>query len=418
MHEILEAAEIFATQSVNNLFSDRLVYHDIQQLYSVVSAVQEIGKAEKLSPEEMEITMLAGWLANLGLVRLEDHQEKMEHRTFLLTCKNHSLELAKNFLDENGYPQEKRDKVLDTIMGAFPGIEYDTKLKRVLADAITSDFGKPGGKARVKKLYDELLLVGVIETDKIEWFERMINYLRAHEYLTDYGNEQFAPKKLDLIAKLGKERKGIKKTQDALISKELNISDGELKKLKKNLSSVKGRDERGIQTMFRTVTKNHYTLTEMVDRKANIMISINAILLSLIIGRLLAMDERFCIHNTPLLIMLVAALGSIFFAVVAIRPVRTHGSFTEQEVRNKQGNLLYFGNFHDMTFRDYHWGMLQMMNDSEHMYTSMIRDLYFLGKKLDKKSKLIRKSLNVFIIGFVMSVLAFLILTPLVGSHL
>jgi len=86
----------------------------------------------------------------------------------------------------------------------------------------------------------------------------------------------------------------------------------------------------------------------MVDRKANIMISVNAILLSLFLGCLLSMEVRFCIHNTPLLIMLVAALLSIFFALFAIRPVHKHGSFTEQEIRNKRGNLLYFGNFHDM----------------------------------------------------------------------
>jgi len=416
MSDILETAEVYATQLVNHKFSERLVYHDIHQLYSVVSAVQEIGRAENLSDEDMEITSLAAWLANLGLIHFEG-EEKMGRMQFFSLIKTYSLEVAEKFLQENDYPANKSTLVLDAITGAFPGTEYDTLPKRILADAITSDFGKTGAKSKVKKLYDEFILTGAIEVDRKDWFERMINYLREHDYLTDYGKEVYGPKKLELIAKLGKEKKGIQKKQDQIISKELNISDGELKKLKKSLSSVKGRDDRGIQTMFRTVSKNHYTLTEMVDRKANIMISINSILLSLIIGRLLAMDERFCIHNAPLLLMLFAALVSIFFAVYAIRPVRTHGSFTEDEIRNKQGNLLFYGNYHDMKFRDYHWGMLQMMNDSEHMYTSMIRDLYFLGKKLDKKTRLIRRSLNYFIIGFVVSVIAFFILTPLVGSH-
>jgi len=417
VNDILETTEIYATQVVNQNFSERLVYHDIHQLYSVVSAVEEIGKAENLSEEELEITLMAAWLANLGLERVYDRSEQDSYLSFFKQCKKHSIAIADKFLSKQDYPENKKKQVLDTISGAFPGSDYNTKAKKVLADATTSDFGKAGAKTKVKKLYDESILTGAIEKDKIEWFESMIAYLRAHTYLTDYGKKHFGPKKLNLIAKLGKEQKGIQKTQDQLISKELNISDGELKKLKKSLSSLKGRDDRGIQTMFRTVSKNHYTLTQMVDRKANIMISINAILLSLIIGRLLAMDERICIHNTPLLLMLVASLASIFFAVFAIRPVRTHGSFTEDEVRNKQGNLLYFGNFHEMNFRDYHWGMLQMMNDSEHMYTTMIRDLYFLGKKLNDKSKFIRKSLNIFIFGFAISVLAFFVLTPLVGSH-
>lgn len=417
MHEILEAAEIYATQIVNQEFSDRLVYHDIHQLYSVVSAVEEIGKAENISDEEMEITLLAAWFGNLGLRNI-DQRTQDSNGNFFITCKNHSISIAEKFLSKNNYPANKKNEVLESISGAFPEVEYNTRPKRILADAITSDYGKAGSKAKVKKLYDESILTGALDADKIEWFEKMIAYLREHEYQTEYGKKNFGPKKLELIAKLGKERKGIQKTQEQIISKELNISDEELKKLKKSLSSVKGRDERGIQTMFRTVTKNHYTLTEMVDKKANIMISVNAVLLSLILGRLLSMQERICIHNAPMLIMLVVSLASIFFAVFAIRPIKTHGSFTEEEVRNKQGNLLFFGNFHEMKFRDYHWGMLQMMNDSEHMYTTMIRDLYFLGKKLNKKSNFIRKSLNIFIIGFAISVIAFFILTPLVGTHL
>ena len=414
---IIEQAEIFTTEKVNREFSDRLVYHDIHAIHRIVEAVKQIGSAENLTDEQMEYTTLAAWLVKLGLTHLDNFKHDPNPQAFYAECSKCSKAIAGQFLEANKYPKEKTEKVLSIISAGFRGGNPEDITHKVFADAVTIDYAISGSKRHVKKLYEEYVLIGAMEGGKVAWFEKVISYLRGHEYLTTYGKEKLAPQKLSLIAKLGKEQKAIKKTQDQIITKELNISDEELKKLKKNLTSVKGRDDRGIQTMFRTVSRNHYTLTQMVDRKANIMISINAILLSLIIGKLLTIDERLCIHNAPMLTMLLASLVSIFFAVIAIRPSKTHGSFTEEEVRNKQGNLLFFGNFHDMTFRDYHWGMMQMMHDSEHMYTTMVRDLYYLGQKLNTKSKFIRKSLNIFLVGFVLSVVLFLILTPLVGSH-
>ena len=417
MSEILEKAEVFATQIANQSFSERLVYHDINTIYDTVSAVEEIAIAEKLSEDETEIVLLAGWLSNLGLSNLDSFGEITGVSDFYEKCLSSTNLVVKDFLKKHNYPAGKTNILLETIAAGFPQQTYDTKLKKIFADANTANYAKPGGKTKLKNLYDEYTLIGALDTNKVEWYNKVIAYLKGHQYLTDYGKNTLAKGKLKLIDKVVKEQKSIVKTQDQIISKDLNISDAELKKLKKKLVSVKGRDERGIQTMLRTVSRNHYTLNQMIDRKANIMISINAILMSLILGRLLSMDERFCIHNAPMLIFLLTSLISIMLAVFAIRPAKTHGTFTENDIRNKEGNLLYFGNYHSMTFRDYRWGMLQMMNDGDNLYTSMIRDLYYLGKMLNAKSKLIRKSLNIFVLGFILSVLAFVILTPLVGSH-
>ena len=156
--------------------------------------------------------------------------------------------------------------------------------------------------------------------------------------------------------------------------------------------------------MFRTTSKNHYTLNTMVDRKANIMISVNAIILSLIIGALVGGNmvlERQDI--APTVLMALTCTLSIIYAVFAIRPEKTHGEFTETEIREKKGNLLFFGNFHNMHFRDFEWGMLQMLSDRNFLYSTMIRDLYYLGQTLNRKYVFIRRSLNIFILGFALT---------------
>jgi len=96
---------------------------------------------------------------------------------------------------------------------------------------------------------------------------------------------------------------------------------------------------------------------------------------------------------------------SIFFVIFAIRPVHNHGSFTEEEIRNKQGNLLYFGNFHNMHVKDYEWGVLQMLNDKDYLYSSM-RDIYYLGQSIKKKHRNLSISLNIFMVGFTVIIIS------------
>jgi len=68
---------------------------------------------------------------------------------------------------------------------------------------------------------------------------------------------------------------------------------------------------------------------------------------------------------------------------------------------------LFFGNFHKMSLDDFEWAMGEMMQDRDYLYSSMKKDLYFLGKVLDRKYKLLRLTYVVFMVGIVVSVFAF-----------
>lgn len=48
-----------------------------------------------------------------------------------------------------------------------------------------------------------------------------------------------------------------------------------------------------------------------------------------------------------------------------------------------------------------------MIKDSDFLYSSMTRDLYYLGVVLAKKYRLLRISYNVFMYGLIIAVLAF-----------
>ncbi len=416
-NNIIDRVELVATKIITEDFPEKLVFHNIDHIHKIISASKKIIADMNLDNDQRETILIGAWFHCIGLKNLEKFKGKSDVMKFFEFCSDESILIAKEKLSQFNYPQDKIEKVVDLIKDSGPTNVPKTIEGKVLADAITVDLGSKKNKKTFETRYQELLLLGVMNVNKENFYDRVQEYLQQHEYHTPFGKKELKPKKLELIEFVEKKKKELKKQQTLALKKELNISEDELKKLKKNLRSVSGRDERGIQTMFRTTSRNHYTLMQMVDRKANILISLNAILLSLIVSRIIGMHNSICIHNAPIIIMLLASSISIIFAVLAIIPAQNHGEFSEQEIRSKEGNLLYFGNYHNMSFRDFNWGFLQMMNDSDYLYTSMIRDLYFLGQTLNHKNVNIRRALSAFIAGILITVLVFVFVANLPDFH-
>lgn len=193
--------------------------------------------------------------------------------------------------------------------------------------------------------------------------------------------------------------------------------DGKVEELKAQVAELKQKVKeakgltptRGIETMFRLTSKNHMELSAMADNKANIMISINSIILSVMVSVLIRKLEEYPHMTIPAVLLTLVCLVTIVFAVLATRPNITKGKFERQDITNKETNLLFFGNFHKMRMEDYKWAMKEMLKDGDYLYSSMIKDIYFLGAVLGKKYRMLRMSYTIFMFGFVISILGFII---------
>jgi hypothetical protein len=151
------------------------------------------------------------------------------------------------------------------------------------------------------------------------------------------------------------------------------------------------------------------TLSGMADTKANIMISINSIILSILVSVLIRKFEEYPNLVVPTLIIVVVCLAAIVFSILATRPNVSSGKFTRADIKKKRTNLLFFGNFHKMKLDDYMWGMREMLKDGEYLYGSLTKDIYFLGVVLGKKYHYLRISYTIFMFGFVIAILTFLL---------
>ena len=114
--------------------------------------------------------------------------------------------------------------------------------------------------------------------------------------------------------------------------------------------------------MYRTAYRTHVNLSSIADNKANIMLSINAIIISITISTLVPNFESNEKLILPTIVLLVVCLGSIIFATLSTRPKVTEGKVTRSDIEQKRSNLLFFGNFYNMPLEDFHWGMTEMLS--------------------------------------------------------
>jgi hypothetical protein len=139
------------------------------------------------------------------------------------------------------------------------------------------------------------------------------------------------------------------------------------------------------------------------------MISVNGLIISIILGtvspRIGAMPELIL----PTSFLLVGCLIALVYAVLAARPRVSNVPITLEKIARNEANILFFGHFVKLSPSDYQQGMRDLMESQDLLYFNMVRDLYGLGKVLDKKFRLLRISFTVFIFALVVGVGTFVL---------
>lgn len=178
-------------------------------------------------------------------------------------------------------------------------------------------------------------------------------------------------------------------------------------KLDKKLNKLKGRDERGIQTLFRIISKNHYTLLQMVDNKANIILTVNSIIISITMGGLVMSGvpaDEFDIQYLHTIVTLITCLLSMIYAILSIIPNNEHG-----DANKHLEGLLYAGSFKKLNLPEYESQISELLENGEKLYSAIVKDVYYLGIIIDHKQKKIVRSMKLFMFGMGLSILTYFI---------
>jgi len=383
MSEILVKTEAFAVDLLSTELDPKYLYHNLKHTQRVVKSTKELIEANSLDAKEKEVLLLTAWLHDTGYTQGHELHERS-------SCK-----IAKEFLEKQSYDAEGIKQVQACIMATQMIYEPKNLSEQIIRDADASHFAQKSYLETCELLREELSLLGIANYSVKEWMEQNIKMFRTnHQYYTDYAKANWQDKKdknlTTLVKELKKEKQIVKKEQ--------------LKAKYKSESP-----DRGIQTLFRVTLKNHLTLSDIADTKSNILLSVNAIILSVVLSNLIPKldnpSNAYLIY--PTIIFVIFTVTSMVMAVIATRPNVGSGKFSEADVANKKVNLLFFGNFHKMKLEEYELALKELVKDKDYIYSSLTKDLYFLGLVLNRKYLILRWTYTVFMIGIIVSVVAF-----------
>ena len=394
---ILARAQQHVTDIFTNKVNKSITFHSLEHTQAVVLAAEEMAKYYQLQDEDHAALVVAAWFHDTGYSSGEanGHEEV-------------SIAHATNFLKEQGASESLILKVRNAIEATRMPQTPHNLVEQILCDADLYHLGTDEFWEKNKQLRNELTEFSKKDISKKQWRKINLNFLDNHEYFTDYARRKLISGKernyeeLKNPSKEGKKGKKNKpvKADDAVKAAFAEPTDVDKKK-------KDDKTDRQASTVFRIMASNHSNLSQMADSKANILISVNSIILTIIISVLLSKLDDNSNLIYPTIILLVVCVSAIVFSILATRPNVSEGKFTREDIQNKETNLLFFGNFHKMSLPDYDWAMTEMLADKQYLYSSMIKDNYFLGVVLARKYRYLRISYSIFMYGIVIVVIAF-----------
>jgi predicted metal-dependent HD superfamily phosphohydrolase len=392
MADILKKCAVYVTDHFDKNIESKYTFHSYAHTQRTVKNVILLCENNSLSKTEQEILTIAAWFHDCGISEsYEGHEDS-------------SMEIAKNFLEEQNYPVENIEKVLGCINSTKPDQQSANILEKFLHDANLIHIGKKNYFKRNKELLKEYKNILDKTFSNTEWIKTNINFISENDFETEEAREKFGDQRLINLSTL----------QESL-ERSLKMdtkTDGQVEKVDDTFQLKTKRaktPDRGIETMFRLTSKNHFTLSSIADNKASTLISISALIISIIVSVLVRRLQEDPHLIFPTVAILITLMGTIVYAVLSTRPKVTSFTISREDVTKRKGNLLFFGNFINMPVEDYEWGMKELMEDREYLYNNLIRDIYYLGVVLGKKYRYLRYAYNIFMYGLIISVIMYIV---------
>ena len=375
---MLKLARQFVSAGYLEHASPQLTFHNMALSQKLVQRIKELG-VNHFPDDVVEGAQVAALFSQLGYAY--DYDRPVET----------SGNLLYQFLEETSLANEAKKNILDCLI---PNQVASSSVVSLYQDAWNSLVLGDGLETYMSLYRTELQLMRDEPVSKATirgWFYSQLKQAQLH---TDLAKAKY---------------------QTILSENLANLDRQTNKKLAKQVAATElfggitqASPSREVQTFFRTSFEYHTKLIGISDNKARIMISVNSILVSVLLSLLTYNYQKVAsIVNpmviVPILIFLIAAVGSLIFAILSSRPNLPSGQGNETE------RLFSFMDFVKLGKSEYQKQLDSMLRDGSSILASMSSALYYLGGILDRKYKYLTTSYNIFMVGFVVSVLMFVV---------
>lgn len=376
----LEAVEKYVKKLMEENLPIHIYFHDFKHTQNVKNQAILLGEKMKLKAEDLEVLTLAALFHDTGFtVSYKRHEEE-------------SQAIASTYLKNKNYPDHKIKQVLQLVHVSRTNVAPASLMEKILVDADTSHLGQKKyrtvsellWKERIKNLPD-------YQPSELDWRRENYAFLQNHNYYTKAAKKEYGERKSINLKKARKRLLKAEKKREVLLD-EFSIT--------KNKAAL---------TMFKTALRNHIDLTAIADQKANMMLSITALILTIGMPVFASYLGEKVFLLVPSVIFMLTCIITMVFATLSTRPIKMDGETDISKINTGKTNLFFFGNFYNIDLTPYQEAIKKVIANKENLDNSIINDLYFLGLSLGDKFRHLRTCYNVFIIGMILALLSFLI---------
>lgn len=378
MSEIVNQAKTYVKDLFSTQLNGALGYHNWDHTEFVYNEALELAEAARLSQDEKEILALSALFHDTGFAKsYTDHEAG-------------SKTIAREFLLKHGVEEERIDMILNNIDATRMPHQPAGRLGELLQDADLATLANDLALVKSEQLRKELASFENKQFTDAEWVKHNLDFYKEVEYHSPEGKLKYEP---------GKE-----KNKEWLKSKNKENKKGN------KTSLISGN--KAAEMLFKTSLRNHINLTKIADNKANIMLSINALILTFALPLLyqqMGTANSSWYFMVPFFVLGGTCVLSMINAALATRPGKSLGKFNPADIQAGKGSLFFFGNFFNTPLNIYSPAMKQSLANPDNLDDSAIIDLYFLGKSVGRKFMLLRRCYSFFLIGITTSAVLFVI---------
>jgi len=298
----IEDTQKYVVTLLNESLDTAYTYHNLTHTQRVVEDAQTLAELAHIEETEKHLLLVAAWFHDTGYTQgVKNHEDD-------------SVAIAKAFLKTQKYSETDIKLVCNLILATKLDATPNTLLEKIIRDADSSHVGSKNYLEISELLRKEWELKCHRTFTEIEWLDENIAFLSTkHKFHTTEAALNWDKRKSKNLSELLKLRK------------KLNADNKKLKQKKEELSFKKNKvelPERGIETVFRVTLKNHMQLSNIADTKANILLSVNAIIVSLVLSNLVSkLDNASNAYLIiPTVIFVIFTVISIILSILATRP--------------------------------------------------------------------------------------------------
>ncbi len=394
--ELLRETALFVKQYLHENLTDKCSFHNYEHTENIVRYCDAIGLSMDLGKQDLMILHLAAWFQETGFCSHPQNHEEV------------SASIAMDYFKEKGLEEETIHTIAECILSTRSPQQPVSLSAQVLCDANMYYMADKNYLYKIENLRLESAELFNIKFTDEEWLLENINKLNNHFFFTSSARKLFDKDKEKLKQKLNDQYNILHKFQTEINNPLNTLSNSN------DIPSYLEVDiklERGVETLFKITARRHMELATLAHDKANLIISINAIIFSIVLSVLVVKLDEHSYLIFPTLSLILTSVITIVIAILSTRPriLKDTSSHDQKHALIQEKNILFFGHFTKMPLNEFELAMKKTYNNRELLYESLSKDIYYQGVILVWKYKYITISYNIFLVGFIVSIIAFIV---------